>query len=881
MTTSRKKILVIGDVSYECGIATEPPDTKDSDNLTTHRLGLPIEQDGHLVVKRGGAWRIADYIDVSSPSGSTSTAEPRSVPIPAPGKQHPSLFSSETPPLQFVDLNRFAVEMTWSRDAKRWLPRDQAKTYRISGTVATQHSRREFFEHMAAQLRLFQRFDECSTLVICDRQLGFRESAFEQISGSEKLSGSFAATLLNFLNDFRKSQGESRKPCVVLETTNPLDDHEHSTIQLLREAGLFSRCIVVMSVNSLKSSGIEIRDDLSLERAVEDFHRALSDAVPERDVDSRGFAPDGHLLRFLYGNRPKQPAGSHAGPETKSDNATSGSDNANALSPTDATDSSPAYVIVRLGIRAALIWNPTEWDAWRKHPCTSPSDGSKAADKTSDSDSGKSNLQTGLQLVFGPDAYEASLSAAVESSDLGSMYGYSSFLAGELAKQIAGQNEDAVSPSDIHNACIRGMLFAKEHFRKGLGDEPRSFLDPEAHKEHLKRQYAEYQKSLSVSGGKFYEEFECMEVGDLNPSHVGDWTILQKLISKHRNLPVEVVQKGRDMLKQCHVPFVQHVDLYTADRHEIENYAGITSLIIKYIDDEDWDRPLCLAVFGPPGCGKNFGITQVANAINGYKPQTHIETMTFNLSQFRDASRLVKAFHRIRNVGLSGKLPLVFLDEFDSSLDDQEFGWLKYLLAPMQDGQFIDGEETLHLPRTILVFVGGQNRDYHEFEGRLRDEKFIAAKGRDFMSRLRHFLAVKGPDLPGPGDLRDTKPSDSASGAKRSLDHSKMHGRRLRRAIQLRSVIERKLKVVVENVTESGKRVERAHIDPAIINAFLNVEEYKHGARSLEAIVEMSSPSGTRRSFQKSSLPPKEQLELHVNADDFLKIVNESSNANA
>ncbi len=32
------------------------------------------------------------------------------------------------------------------------------------------------------------------------------------------------------------------------------------------------------------------------------------------------------------------------------------------------------------------------------------------------------------------------------------------------------------------------------------------------------------------------------------------------------------------------------------------------------------------------------------------------------------------------------RIPLVFWDEFDTSLDGRPLGWLRYFLAPMQDG---------------------------------------------------------------------------------------------------------------------------------------------------------------------------------------------------
>jgi hypothetical protein len=58
-------------------------------------------------------------------------------------------------------------------------------------------------------------------------------------------------------------------------------------------------------------------------------------------------------------------------------------------------------------------------------------------------------------------------------------------------------------------------------------------------------------------------------------------------------------------------------------------------------------------------------------------------------------------------------------------------------------------------------------------------------------------------------------------------------------------------------------------IDDGVLRAFLYVSHYRHGARSLEAILEMSRFHGKRR-FDLAALPPPEQLQLHVDADEFL-----------
>lgn len=72
--------------------------------------------------------------------------------------------------------------------------------------------------------------------------------------------------------------------------------------------------------------------------------------------------------------------------------------------------------------------------------------------------------------------------------------------------------------------------------------------------------------------------------------------------------------------------------------------------------------------------------------------------------------------------------------------------------------------------------------------------------------------------------------------------------------------------------TSDGER--RLEIDPGVLRAFLGVSRYKHGARSMESILLTSNLSG-RRSFERSRLPADEQLELHVNGDEFRALVHD------
>src|SRR5262249_3752608 len=120
--------------------------------------------------------------------------------------------------------------------------------------------------------------------------------------------------------------------------------------------------------------------------------------------------------------------------------------------------------------------------------------------------------------------------------------------------------------------------------------------------------------------------------------------------------------------------------------------CSIENLIKVYKEDggNRHDKPLSIAVFAPPGAGKSFAVKEIAASV-GYNDSNMIE---FNVSQFRDPTDLTRAFRDLETMIAKQKEPppLAFFDEFDSILNNQELGWLRYFLAPMQDGIFYDNE---------------------------------------------------------------------------------------------------------------------------------------------------------------------------------------------
>jgi hypothetical protein len=340
-----------------------------------------------------------------------------------------------------------------------------------------------------------------------------------------------------------------------------------------------------------------------------------------------------------------------------------------------------------------------------------------------------------------------------------------------------------------------------------------------------------------LAGGQ--EPLQRVEVPDPADSADGYWTILQDRCAGDLSEPAARTAVNGPEAALPGVPLGRFGKLETADRSEIEAFRSVGALIAEYCRLPQ-SKPLSIGVFGPPGSGKSFGIVQVARSVARGQVS---EPLEFNLSQLRSPDELADAFHRVRDVGLGGEIPLVFWDEFDTPLEGAPLGWLRYFLAPMQDGEFRQGQLTHPLGRSIFVFAGGTCERVQLFGAGMGEQAFRNAKGPDFVSRLKGYVNVLGPNP-------------------RQGEEDPYHV--IRRAILLRSVLSRRAPQLFDG--------QRLNIDPGVLRAFLETKTYKHGARSLEAIVAMSFLS-SKSAYERSSLPAEPQLDLHVDARDFLSLV--------
>lgn len=337
-------------------------------------------------------------------------------------------------------------------------------------------------------------------------------------------------------------------------------------------------------------------------------------------------------------------------------------------------------------------------------------------------------------------------------------------------------------------------------------------------------------------------------VREATPGAGDDWSIVRERVHPSpESLAESIVTDGPAAAIQD-FPVGRFNKLTAVDRREIESLRAVRSLIVEYRSRPAIRNPLCIAVFGAPGSGKSFAVKQVAQSVGS----RDFEQIEFNVSQFQGPDDLIDAFHRVRDAGLRGAMPLVFWDEFDTAYEGRPLGWLSRFIGPMQDGRFLRGEVEHPLGRAIFVFAGGtadrMSRFGHGLTG--KDDGFKSVKGPDFVSRLKGFIDILGPN-----------PADGC-------DISSDPGCRIRRAILLRSLIEANAPHLLR---PAGSGPGRIDMDPGVLKALLRVDTYRHGARSMEAIL-ASSQLSDRTRFDLSCLPPENLLDLHVDARRFMAL---------
>ncbi|EJT76750.1 hypothetical protein GGTG_06666 [Gaeumannomyces tritici R3-111a-1] len=278
------------------------------------------------------------------------------------------------------------------------------------------------------------------------------------------------------------------------------------------------------------------------------------------------------------------------------------------------------------------------------------------------------------------------------------------------------------------------------------------------------------------------------------------------------------------------------------DRHEIETFRTVFNLIQQYLSNPNKQSPLNIALCGPTGAGRAYAALQVAESATRGR---NVRQLRFDLGKFACAADLTAAFYSIRDCAASPEapIPLVYFDGFDTSLPDSTspFGWLPHLAPAMLDGVFSDGGVARHMGRRAVFFFGASAvRTYADLKRRADANTDASAGVRSFLGCLHGCVDVLGPNRIDAADRLYP----------------------VRRAALLRALLEER-----EPKLKAG---EKLRIDHGMLNGLLLVPSYPQGVRSIRSIIAMSRLDGCQR-FEFAALPPRTQLNIHVDYDELLR----------
>ena len=299
-------------------------------------------------------------------------------------------------------------------------------------------------------------------------------------------------------------------------------------------------------------------------------------------------------------------------------------------------------------------------------------------------------------------------------------------------------------------------------------------------------------------------------------------------------LKIVDLEYGRDTPKSPPASLLGNIQpfgaLFPFAEQERRQLESVRDLILRFVNQGSQKHPLCLAVFGPPGSGKSFAVEQIIKQVvvqNEASRDVKLPFFRVNMTQIASPTELTQTLARVAGEQDEKSVPVVFFDEFDTKYQGAAFGWLGWFLAPMHDGEFWHEGAKIRLRRAVYVFAGGTAATLGEFSNPRDRTSFRAAKGPDFISRLRGFVDVPGPN------------------------HAEQ--RLLRRALILRSEI-------ADRVGRHGKGAFK--VAPEVLESLLQVGRYRHGARSIAALIELmelASPS-----LDWSIFPAEHLLQLHI-----------------
>jgi hypothetical protein len=123
-----------------------------------------------------------------------------------------------------------------------------------------------------------------------------------------------------------------------------------------------------------------------------------------------------------------------------------------------------------------------------------------------------------------------------------------------------------------------------------------------------------------------------------------------------------------------------------------------------------------------PGSGKSHFVKCLAEKLK----DDNISPVAYNMAIFEGAEDLVQPIERIRNLKVQDKLPIFFIDEFDSNKNNYPL-----LLPLLWDGEVQLGNRELKLGKLVIILAGSNDSISSTIKKVQKMEKRTKAKEND------------------------------------------------------------------------------------------------------------------------------------------------------
>jgi hypothetical protein len=139
----------------------------------------------------------------------------------------------------------------------------------------------------------------------------------------------------------------------------------------------------------------------------------------------------------------------------------------------------------------------------------------------------------------------------------------------------------------------------------------------------------------------------------------------------------------------------------TLDFEHVKDIQNMLATITAYVDDPQRKRPLNILMLAAPGAGKSHFIKCIGRKLDA----KGVSAITFNMAAMLTSEDLMHPLDAARNMKVADRVPLLFLDEFDSSSSNYSL-----LLPLLWDGELHLGHRDLKLGKVVIVLAGSDPR---------------------------------------------------------------------------------------------------------------------------------------------------------------------------